>query len=40
MGESLTYVLPGSVRAIKEYMGEIFNTLRHLIFMQRGVDIH
>jgi len=40
MGESLTYVLPGSVRAIKDYMGEIFKTLRHLIFMQRGVDIH
>lgn len=40
MDESLLYVLPGSVRAIKEYMGEIFKTLRHLIFMQRGVDIH
>jgi molybdopterin adenylyltransferase len=40
MGESITYVMPGSVRAIKDYMGEIFKTLRHLIFMQRGVDIH
>lgn len=40
MDESLLYVLPGSVRAIKEYMGEIFKTLRHLLFMQRGIDIH
>ncbi len=40
MDETLLYVLPGSVRAIKEYMGEIFKTLRHLLFMQRGIDIH
>jgi molybdopterin adenylyltransferase len=40
MDETLLYVLPGSVRAIKEYMGEIFNTLRHLLFMQKGIDIH
>lgn len=40
MGESLVYVLPGSVKAVKEYMTEIRLTLRHLLFMQKGVDIH
>lgn len=40
MGNTLTYVLPGSVKAIKEYMGEIKITLRHLVFMQKGIDIH
>ncbi len=40
MGNTLTYVLPGSVKAIKEYMGEITITLRHLVFMQKGIDIH
>jgi molybdopterin adenylyltransferase len=40
MDDTLLYVLPGSVRAIKEYMGEIFKTLRHLLFMQRGIDVH
>ncbi len=40
MDDTLTYALPGSLRAIKEYMGEIFKTLRHLVFMQKGIDIH
>lgn len=40
MDDSLLYVLPGSVRAVKEYMGEIRKTLKHLFFMQKGVDVH
>jgi molybdenum cofactor synthesis domain-containing protein len=40
MGETFVYVLPGSVKAIKEYMGEILKTLRHLIFMLKGIDVH
>jgi molybdenum cofactor synthesis domain-containing protein len=40
MGETFVYVLPGSVKAISEYMGEIIKTLRHLVFMHKGIDIH
>ena len=40
MGKSLVYTLPGSVRAVEEYMTEIVKTLRHLIYMQYGIDAH
>jgi len=40
IGISLIYTLPGSVRAVKEYMNEIVKTLNHLIFMQYGIDAH
>jgi len=36
----LIYALPGSVRAVEEYMGEILRTLEHLILMLHGLDIH
>jgi molybdopterin adenylyltransferase len=39
-GKSLIYTLPGSVRAVEEYMTEIVKTLRHTIYMQYGVDKH
>jgi molybdopterin adenylyltransferase len=39
-GQSLIYTLPGSVRAVEEYMTEIVKTLRHTIYMQYGVDKH
>jgi molybdenum cofactor synthesis domain-containing protein len=34
------YTLPGSVRAVEEYMGEILKTLEHVLFMVRGLDVH
>ncbi len=40
MGKSLIYTLPGSLRAVNEYMTEILKTLEHLIYMQRGIDAH
>jgi len=40
MGKSLIYTLPGSVKAVNEYMNEIGKTLDHLIYMQYGIDIH
>jgi molybdenum cofactor synthesis domain-containing protein len=40
MGKSLVFTLPGSVRAVEEYMSEIVKTLKHLIYMQYGIDIH
>jgi molybdenum cofactor synthesis domain-containing protein len=40
IGASLIYTLPGSVRAVEEYMNEILKTLKHTIYMQYGVDKH
>lgn len=40
MGNALIYTLPGSVRAVEEYMTEILKTLKHTIYMQYGVDKH
>lgn len=40
IGKSLIYTLPGSVKAVEEYMTEILKTLRHTIYMQYGVDSH
>lgn len=39
-GKSLIYTLPGSVRAVDEYMTEIIKTLKHTIYMQYGIDTH
>ena len=39
-GQTLIYTLPGSVRAVREYMKEILNTMEHLMFMVRGLDVH
>ncbi|MCX6255705.1 MAG: MogA/MoaB family molybdenum cofactor biosynthesis protein [Bacteroidia bacterium] len=40
IGKSLIYTLPGSVRAVEEYMTEILKTLKHTIYMQYGIDTH
>jgi molybdenum cofactor synthesis domain-containing protein len=39
-GKSLIYTLPGSVKAVEEYMTEIVKTLKHTIYMQYGIDKH
>ncbi|HBE40828.1 MAG TPA: molybdenum cofactor biosynthesis protein [Bacteroidales bacterium] len=39
-GNSLVYTLPGSLRAVKEYMAEILKTLEHTVMMQYGIDTH
>jgi len=39
-GKSLIYTLPGSLKAVEEYMSEIVKTLKHTIYMQYGVDKH
>ncbi len=36
----LIYTLPGSVRAVEEYLPEIFRTLLHTIEMLHGIDTH
>ena len=40
MGQTLVYVLPGSVKAVNEYMEEITNTMQHLFYMLNGLDVH
>lgn len=40
MGKTLVYTLPGSVKAVEEYMSEILQTLEHLIYMHEGLDVH
>jgi molybdenum cofactor synthesis domain-containing protein len=39
-GKSLIYTLPGSVKAVEEYMTEILKTLRHTVYMQYGIDTY
>jgi molybdopterin adenylyltransferase len=39
-GKSLIYTLPGSVKAVEEYMTEILKTLKHTVYMQYGIDSH
>lgn len=39
-GSSLIFTLPGSEKAVKEYMTEILSTLQHAIYMQYGIDSH
>ena len=40
INKALIFTLPGSVRAVNEYMDEIEKTLAHLIYMQYGIDRH
>ena len=40
IGKSLVYTLPGSLKAVEEYMSEILKTVIHLIYMQYGIDTH
>jgi len=40
IGKTFVYTLPGSVKAVREYMGEILKTLEHCIFMLHNIDVH
>jgi molybdenum cofactor synthesis domain-containing protein len=39
-GMTQIYALPGSVRAVEEYLAEILKTLEHAVFMMHGLDVH
>jgi molybdenum cofactor synthesis domain-containing protein len=39
-GKTQIYTLPGSVRAVEEYMPEILVTLEHIADLLRGADAH
>ena len=38
--QTLIYTLPGSVKAVGEYMQEILKTMEHLILTLHGLDLH
>lgn len=40
IGNSIIYTLPGSVKAVNEYMTEILKTYEHLVYMMHGLDTH
>lgn len=40
MGTTFVYTLPGSVRAVREYMAEITKVQKHLFLMLMGIDSH
>jgi len=39
-GETVIYALPGSVRAVEEYTGEILKTFEHLVLTVHGLSVH
>jgi len=39
-GKTLLFVLPGSTRAVKEYLDEILKSLWHMILMVNNIDSH
>ena len=40
MGKTVVYTLPGSVKAVTEYLSEITKTMDHTLFMLHGIDKH
>lgn len=40
MGKTLIFTLPGNVKAVEDYMVEIFKILDHAILTIHGIDIH
>ena len=40
IGKTIVYTLPGSVKAVTEYMSEITKTMEHALFMLHGIDKH
>jgi molybdenum cofactor synthesis domain-containing protein len=39
-GKTLIYALPGSIKAVNEYMAEITRTMKHALYMIHGLDAH
>jgi molybdopterin adenylyltransferase len=40
MGNSIVFTLPGSTRAVNEYMSEIVKSVKHMKYMLHGLDTH
>jgi molybdenum cofactor synthesis domain-containing protein len=39
-GNTLVFTMPGSLKAVSEYLSEITRSLRHLVLMLHGIDAH
>jgi molybdenum cofactor synthesis domain-containing protein len=39
-GKTQIYALPGSLRAVEEYLTEILKILEHAVYMMHGLDVH
>jgi molybdenum cofactor synthesis domain-containing protein len=40
MQQSLVFTLPGSVKAVNEYLVEILRSINHLVMMLHGINLH
>jgi len=40
MGSTIVYTLPGSVKAVEEYISEITKTMLHLVYTINRLDVH
>jgi molybdenum cofactor synthesis domain-containing protein len=40
MGKTIVYTLPGSLKAVSEYLSEITKTMEHAFYMLHGIDPH
>lgn len=40
IGKTQVYTLPGSVKAVEEYMSEIIQHIEHILYMLNGLDLH
>ena len=40
MGKTLVFTLPGSVKAVNEYMEEILKSVQHMLYMLHGLELH
>jgi molybdopterin biosynthesis enzyme MoaB len=39
-GDTFIFTLPGSLKAVDEYLGEILPMLEHMVYMKAGLDNH
>ncbi len=40
MGRTVVYAIPGSSKAVDEYMGEILKSIEHIVCTVHGLDVH
>lgn len=40
IGNAMIFTLPGSVKAVNEYLDVILPLLEHAVYMQYGIDVH
>lgn len=40
IGQAMVFCMPGSVKAVNEYMNEIVKIMEHSVFMLKGLDTH